>query len=334
MNTRAIPLTLGICAALNGCVRTDHERTPATVLAPAELLTVLGRAGGEVEFGDVARLAARAGILYAADRMERRIYAFDSDGVLLAVWGSEGSGPGEFRRPGRIVPASDGSVWIADEGQSHVARFTGSGAYLSTVRIPLPFFSIHGSEVVVAGGREGAVATFLGETSLRSLDGSVAPLGALTLPRLLSIVPLNVPEEGLFLFDNAAGGLWKAAPADGGARLEPVPLPPWLVSLARETNEKRVKNAPQVRGILSVPYFEDIKVDGDRLWFFAGWPELLGARLAAAAPDSGVVAVVPSAEREFVGMVDAVLVDDSTMAAAYRTELRLYRLRPALAPRG
>jgi hypothetical protein len=327
---RIVLVSLPIAALLTGCHRAEDASAPATTLAPAELLAVVPGPGASLEIGAAARVAVSEGVVYVTDRIERRVLAFGSDGALLGGWGSEGSGPGEFLSPDRIVPAPNGSIWVADIGLSRASQYSPAGQLLGTVAAPLPAFSIAGDEVIVLGGPAGTLATFIGSGGMRRLTGSFE--NTPTLPQLLHFIPLHAGARGLFLFDNVGGALMKVRAEGQDARLEPRAVPGWLVALARAKQEQRQQALAHLRTVSIIPQFQDVKVDGDDLWFSAGWAELLGARIPLTDEFVGGIAVVPTQGQEFVGMVDSAMVDDSTLAALYSTELRLYRLRPAATP--
>jgi hypothetical protein len=327
---RRVLVSLPIAALFAACHTAEAPSVPATTLAPVELLAVAPEPGAALEIGAAARVAVSAGVVYVTDRIERRVLAFATDGALLGGWGSEGSGPGEFRSPDRIVPAADGTIWVADVGLSRATRYSAEGRFLGTVAAPFPAFSVAGEELIVFGGSEGALATFIGSGGMRPLHGSFA--AAPTLHQLLHYIPLHAGELGLFLFDNTGGALMRVRADGQAARLEARAVPGWLVSLARAKQAQRQQAVAQLRTASIVPRFQDVKVDGGYLWFSAGWAELLGARIPLGDDLAGAIAVVPTAKHEYVGMVDSAMVDDSTLAALYRTELRLYRLREGPVP--
>lgn len=54
------------------------------------------------------------GILYAVDRQNSRVVAFDGDGSVRWSAGERGEGPGEFNQMGRIALGSEHTLWIED----------------------------------------------------------------------------------------------------------------------------------------------------------------------------------------------------------------------------
>lgn len=64
-----------------------------------------------------------SGNIYVADSQNHRIQKFDSNGNLLAKWGSEGSGDGQFNLPGSIAVDSDGNIYVADSFNRRIQKF-------------------------------------------------------------------------------------------------------------------------------------------------------------------------------------------------------------------
>jgi tripartite motif-containing protein 71 len=51
------------------------------------------------------------------------ILAFSAGGSFPAHWGSEGSDPGQFKRPNGIAVAPDGTVYVVDQGNDRIQAF-------------------------------------------------------------------------------------------------------------------------------------------------------------------------------------------------------------------
>ncbi len=71
-----------------------------------------------------------AGQLYAVDRVNHRVQVLDRDGHAVRALGWLGNGPGELYLPVHIAVASDGTVYVTDEGNQSVVRFAADGAAL------------------------------------------------------------------------------------------------------------------------------------------------------------------------------------------------------------
>jgi DNA-binding beta-propeller fold protein YncE len=63
------------------------------------------------------------GDIYVADTGNHRIQRFSATGTFLGVWGSEGSGEGQFNKPVGIAVATDGTVTVADSFNARMQQF-------------------------------------------------------------------------------------------------------------------------------------------------------------------------------------------------------------------
>jgi len=101
-------------------------------------LTAWGSAGGgpgQFNFP----LSSREGIavdvngnVYVVDTGNSRIQKFDNGGTFLTMWGSAGSGGGQFDSPTGLAVDANGSVIVTDTGNDRIERFDGSGTLLTT----------------------------------------------------------------------------------------------------------------------------------------------------------------------------------------------------------
>src|SRR5262249_55137434 len=78
-------------------------------------------------------------------------------------WGRRGTGDGEFNQPGGIVLVGDGTLFVADQGNHRVQKFTREGKFLAT-------WGEYGSKPGQFGGPEPAGSRFAGPHFL-STDG-------------------------------------------------------------------------------------------------------------------------------------------------------------------
>ena len=76
-----------------------------------------------------------SGKVYVADTYHDRVQKFSPSGTLLATWGSQGSGDGQFDHPQGIAVGS-GTVYVADTVNYRVEQFTSSGSLLATWGTP------------------------------------------------------------------------------------------------------------------------------------------------------------------------------------------------------
>lgn len=112
------------------------------------------RDGGEVAFSmptDVA--VSENGGLYVVDSGNNRVVAIDSEGTVLAVFGSRGRGDAELEGPVGIGIDGKGRVHVADRGNRRIQVFAKDGAYLYPV--PLVVDGIRIQPVDVAVNKDG-----------------------------------------------------------------------------------------------------------------------------------------------------------------------------------
>lgn len=72
------------------------------------------------------------GDVWVADTHNNRVQHFDGSGTFLTMWGSSGTGDGEFDRPSDIAfdPGAD-TVYVVDLYNHRVQRFTRAGVFVS-----------------------------------------------------------------------------------------------------------------------------------------------------------------------------------------------------------
>jgi len=78
----------------------------------------------------------RGGKVYVADIGNHRIQKFDSEGRLLALWGSKGSGNGKLDKPAGIAIDRQGNVCVIDSGNGRIQKFTSQGQFIGTAGRP------------------------------------------------------------------------------------------------------------------------------------------------------------------------------------------------------
>jgi sugar lactone lactonase YvrE len=69
--------------------------------------------------------------IYVAHWNQNKVAVYSPTGELQGEWGQKGTGDGEFQLPGGMAWAKDGSLLVADQGNSRVQRFTPEGKFLS-----------------------------------------------------------------------------------------------------------------------------------------------------------------------------------------------------------
>ncbi len=82
-----------------------------------------------VTLGNITAIAVDPdGNVYATDQQQRVIRVFDADLRPMAIWGRDGSGPGELRNPdGGLAVLSNGTVVVRDAGNVRLQLFGQDG---------------------------------------------------------------------------------------------------------------------------------------------------------------------------------------------------------------
>ncbi len=84
--------------------------------------------------GAITSIAAGGERIYLVDQQAVSVRAYGMDGTHLFDIGSEGQGPGEFRRPVEIGYTDDGRVLVWDQGQRRLHVFTPEGELIEDWR--------------------------------------------------------------------------------------------------------------------------------------------------------------------------------------------------------
>ena len=71
------------------------------------------------------------GNVYICDTRNHRIRKFNADGCFITMWGSRGSGNGQFEFPSDIAVDANGNVYVLDTENFRVQKFTSDGTYLT-----------------------------------------------------------------------------------------------------------------------------------------------------------------------------------------------------------
>lgn len=102
----------------------DLSRDPVATVIPAEYDGGFFARIGDVVVDDLG--------IWVADPGHNQVLRFDAAGHLLAEFGREGSGPGEFLSPG--IVSIDSILTVGDFRQGRYVRFSLDGRHLETVR--------------------------------------------------------------------------------------------------------------------------------------------------------------------------------------------------------
>jgi hypothetical protein len=132
--------------------------------------------------------------LVVLDPFDGRVELFSESGALESTFASSGSGEGQLKRPTALTVAPGGDIFVLDNGNHRVERFSSSGSYLGET----PIESSEAEGVAVdAKGRIWVAATAAHQLAVYNESGerlmTVAPAegepGALSRPEHVLITP-------------------------------------------------------------------------------------------------------------------------------------------------
>ncbi len=95
------------------------------------------------------------GVVYVAHWNSNKVAAYSVTGTLIREWGQKGTGDGEFQLPGSIALGPDDLLYVPDQGNSRVQKFTKEGKFIGK-------FGEHGKEPGQFGGGQPAGGRFAG----------------------------------------------------------------------------------------------------------------------------------------------------------------------------
>lgn len=96
----------------------------------------------------------REGNVYVAHWNSNKLAAYSPSGKLLREW-VKGTADGQFRLPGSVTLGPDGLLYVPDQGNSRVQKFTTEGKFVGK-------FGKHGSEPGEFGGSQPVGGRFAG----------------------------------------------------------------------------------------------------------------------------------------------------------------------------
>ncbi|HTI52270.1 MAG TPA: hypothetical protein VL475_15010 [Planctomycetaceae bacterium] len=95
------------------------------------------------------------GNAYVAHWNSNKLAVYSPAGALLREWGVKGAGDGEFQLPGSVALGPDGLLYVPDQGNSRVQKFTRDGKFVGK-------FGEHGKEPGQFGGDQPVGGRFAG----------------------------------------------------------------------------------------------------------------------------------------------------------------------------
>jgi DNA-binding beta-propeller fold protein YncE len=109
------------------------------------------------------------GTLYVADTGNNRIQKVSPHGKLLHIWGTKGSGKGQFRSPRGVAIAGNGHVLVADTLNHRLQEFSLVGQFLRSLGTEAQL----GSPTAIAADARGTI--YVGDSSGRRIHHPATP---------------------------------------------------------------------------------------------------------------------------------------------------------------
>ena len=156
---------LGVFLALaaGSCVENPPARQDTPIEAETGVLAAVPVGTAPVPYSRISTVAIpNEDTACTIDSYAVKVHCVNRRADVVGVFGSEGSGPGEFLRPTRLVRGEDGTIGVADGARTRLLVFEPSGAFVRETRLPGALFipaSPFGSTVT------GTYARFVGPSA-------------------------------------------------------------------------------------------------------------------------------------------------------------------------
>jgi DNA-binding beta-propeller fold protein YncE len=69
--------------------------------------------------------------IFVPDHGNDRVQIFSPNGEFITLWGSSGTGPGQFDGPAVVAFDTDGNVYVTDSGNQRVQKFSSDGTFIT-----------------------------------------------------------------------------------------------------------------------------------------------------------------------------------------------------------
>src|SRR6185503_17515812 len=83
------------------------------------------------EFIELVALELKPWAIYTGELSMNRVQKFDTHGSFLQMWGSYGSGTGQFKQVTGLAVDSNGNVFVADNANHRIQKFNANGTFIS-----------------------------------------------------------------------------------------------------------------------------------------------------------------------------------------------------------
>lgn len=112
-----------------GCSKSSPT-APQKSSALSLQLVVRGKGSGNGEFNAPLGICGRSGLFYIADYGNHRIQKFDASFNFLLMWGTQGSGAGQFDLPYDVEVDASGNVYVSEHANSRIQKFDANGNFI------------------------------------------------------------------------------------------------------------------------------------------------------------------------------------------------------------
>src|SRR5262249_3512721 len=83
------------------------------------------------QFIEMDALELKPWAIYTGELSMNRVQKFDTHGTPLLMWGSLGTGPGQFNQVTGIAVDGSGNVFVSDNANHRIQKFDQNGTYIS-----------------------------------------------------------------------------------------------------------------------------------------------------------------------------------------------------------
>ncbi len=101
-----------------------------------KVIRTIGKFGAQADWANPPEFNQPSGILihpsgriYVGDTLNHRIVKLDADGMVVTVFGGQGSETGFFNMPRTIANDRYGNIWVLDTGNSRIQIFSAMGEF-------------------------------------------------------------------------------------------------------------------------------------------------------------------------------------------------------------
>lgn len=286
-------------------------------------------------------LAVSDSAVFVLDVLGHSVHHLDLDGNVIATFGREGQGPGEFSSPVSIEVDRDGHVWIADPQLSRLSKFGGDGSAIAEIPTPYPvvnFLPLPDDAALIPTMEAATLVATIDESGATDvwrlpveIDADI--LGGGVWDRLglgtFRLAWLNA-DTALLFQDRGDGefSTWRLTLDVEGksvGRVTALPLPAWLPQLIEGATDAFLESVDQefAEQHIVVPFRSVRAIDGT-IWLSPNAGDQLMLMSVPSAPGDSASVVVPSGG-EAADMVDAAVVGDRLVVLT-TTSVRIYEL--------